>query len=149
MTKLTLILVRSDAGDGGWSLYPPGTSDEEIREGKVPPLRTGTSEFDEETHRWSEPSDTTRAITQSYYEAGFSGDELVSRKRATGESDLVFGRVVGPDDLAQDQEELFSSLQHAEACISVKWEDTVGADWVNATDVMKHYVATPKSKIFL
>ena len=36
-----LILTRSDAGDGGWSLHPPDTTDEQIATGEVLPLLTG------------------------------------------------------------------------------------------------------------
>lgn len=36
-----LVLTRSDAGDGGWSLHAPGTTDEQIAEGDVAPLLTG------------------------------------------------------------------------------------------------------------
>lgn len=36
-----LILTRSDAGDSGWSLHPPDTTDEQIATGEVLPLLTG------------------------------------------------------------------------------------------------------------
>jgi hypothetical protein len=36
-----LVLVRSDRGDGGWSLYRPFATEEEIREGDTPPLLSG------------------------------------------------------------------------------------------------------------
>jgi hypothetical protein len=39
--KSPLILTRSDAGDGGWSLHPPDTTDEQIATGEVLPLLTG------------------------------------------------------------------------------------------------------------
>jgi hypothetical protein len=50
-----MILCRSDAGDGGWSLYPPGTSDEEIASGDVLPLLTGKAELDEDG-AWNAPT---------------------------------------------------------------------------------------------
>lgn len=44
-TVRDLILTRSDAGDGGWSLHPPRTTDEQIAEGDVAPLLTGDDAF--------------------------------------------------------------------------------------------------------
>ena len=38
-----LVLVRSDAGDGGWSLHAPGSSDEQIASGYAPCLVSGTA----------------------------------------------------------------------------------------------------------
>lgn len=38
-----LVLTRSDQGDGGWSLHPPGTTNDQIASGDVAPLATGTS----------------------------------------------------------------------------------------------------------
>ena len=38
-----LVLVRSDWGDGGWSLHPAGSSDTEIAEGLAPILASGTA----------------------------------------------------------------------------------------------------------
>jgi hypothetical protein len=52
----TMILCRSDAGDGGWSLYPPGTTDDDIASGNVLPLLTGEAERDEDGG-WSAPTD--------------------------------------------------------------------------------------------
>jgi len=39
-----LILCRSDAGDGGWSLHPPGTTDEAIASGDAHILASGEAE---------------------------------------------------------------------------------------------------------
>ena len=36
-----LVLCRSDAGDGGWSLHAPGSTDEDIASGDAPYLVTG------------------------------------------------------------------------------------------------------------
>ena len=36
------VICRSDFGDGGWSLHAPGSSDEDIAEGRALPLITGT-----------------------------------------------------------------------------------------------------------
>ena len=38
-----LVLVRSDLGDGGWSLHPAGSTDEDIAEGRAPVLASGTA----------------------------------------------------------------------------------------------------------
>jgi len=50
-----LILVRSDLGDGGWSLHMPGSSDEEIVEGDGF-LLSGTSEWDDDSQSWGRPN---------------------------------------------------------------------------------------------
>ena len=43
MTTSDLVLVRSDLGDGGWSLHPAGTTDEQIAEGEAIILASGTA----------------------------------------------------------------------------------------------------------
>lgn len=48
-----LILCRSDAGDGGWSLHPPGTTDEAIANGDARILASGEAERDGDG--WSRP----------------------------------------------------------------------------------------------
>lgn len=39
-----LILVRSDSGDGGWSLHAPDATDEDIASGDAPYLLSGEAE---------------------------------------------------------------------------------------------------------
>jgi hypothetical protein len=53
-----LVLTRSDQGDGGWSLHPPGTTDEQIANGDVAPLATGES-FPSAVlgKKWARPND--------------------------------------------------------------------------------------------
>lgn len=50
-----LVLCRSDAGDGGWSLHAPGTTDEDIASGEAPYLASGTATWDDELGAWSRP----------------------------------------------------------------------------------------------
>jgi hypothetical protein len=52
----TLVLCRSDAGDGGWSLHPPHTTDADIANGDAPILASGTAERDETTGWWNRPN---------------------------------------------------------------------------------------------
>ena len=40
-----LVLVRSDTGDGGWSLHPAGSTDEQIASGDAPYLGSGTAQW--------------------------------------------------------------------------------------------------------
>ena len=40
-----LVLVRSDTGDGGWSLHPAGSTDEQIASGDAPYLVSGTAQW--------------------------------------------------------------------------------------------------------
>lgn len=51
-----LVLVRSDTGDGGWSLHPPGSTDEQIADGSAPALLTGKAECDPDLGRWTGPT---------------------------------------------------------------------------------------------
>jgi hypothetical protein len=46
MDKGAMILCRSDAGGGGWSLHPPGTTDEAIANGDARILASGTADRD-------------------------------------------------------------------------------------------------------
>lgn len=39
-----LVLCRSDAGDGGWSLHPPGTTDASLADGSARTLADGNAE---------------------------------------------------------------------------------------------------------
>jgi hypothetical protein len=48
------VLVRSDAGDGGWSLYAPNATDEQIASGDEPPLSSGEAEL--EDGEWDRPN---------------------------------------------------------------------------------------------
>ena len=50
-----LLLVRSDAGDGGWSIHAPGTTLDGIREGEGL-LLSGTATWDAERDAWSAPT---------------------------------------------------------------------------------------------
>lgn len=56
MEAYRLTLVRSDAGDGGWSLYPPDTTDKEIAEGDALPLLTGTAIWNRRYGTWTCPT---------------------------------------------------------------------------------------------
>jgi hypothetical protein len=55
MTEHKLILCRSDTGDGGWSLHPPGSTDEQIASGDAPYLLSGDSKKNK-FGRWSRPN---------------------------------------------------------------------------------------------
>jgi len=55
MTTTNFVLVRSDAGDGGWSLHPPGYTPEQIAEGYAPWLVTGTAKMQSDGE-WDRPN---------------------------------------------------------------------------------------------
>ena len=55
-----LILVRSDLGDGGWSLHAPGTTDEQIAEGHGI-LLSGTANWDT---GWDRPNEADYAAAE-------------------------------------------------------------------------------------
>ncbi len=57
MTARSLILVRSDAGDGGWSLHPAGSTNEQIAEGEAPILASGTATWDTGLREWDRPNE--------------------------------------------------------------------------------------------
>jgi hypothetical protein len=48
-----LVLVRSDAGDGGWSLHAPGSTEEAIASGDATYLESGEAEMQD--GEWSRP----------------------------------------------------------------------------------------------
>jgi len=50
-----LILVRSDHGDGGWSLHNPDATDDERNHGDDI-LLTGTAEWDDDIGDWDRPN---------------------------------------------------------------------------------------------
>lgn len=52
----SLVLCRSDRGDGGWSLHAPGSTDEDIANGDAPYLVSGTAEWDEASNTWNRPN---------------------------------------------------------------------------------------------
>lgn len=51
-----LVLCRSDAGDGGWSLHAPRSTDEEIASGAAPYLVSGPAGKNA-TGGWSRPNE--------------------------------------------------------------------------------------------
>lgn len=55
MTADDFILVRSDAGDGGWSLHAAGSTDEDIAAGEAPAIASGPSEADADGG-WTRPN---------------------------------------------------------------------------------------------
>lgn len=54
--KVEIEVVRSDMGDGGWSLHPAGYSDADYAGGNVPLLASGGATMDEETGDWDRPN---------------------------------------------------------------------------------------------
>ncbi len=55
MPENAIILCRSDAGDGGWSLHRPGTTNEQIANGEGI-LLTGTATWDDAADHWDAPT---------------------------------------------------------------------------------------------
>ena len=51
-----LVLCRSDCGDGGWSLHPAGSTDEQIASGDAPVLVSGTAQWDDDEGDWDRPN---------------------------------------------------------------------------------------------
>lgn len=68
MRDHNLILVRSDQGDGGWSLHAPGVTDKEIAQGDAPPLLSGTATQDDQGE-WDRPDSTDYARAWTVYRA--------------------------------------------------------------------------------
>lgn len=55
ISKSDLYLIRSDEGNGGWSLHLKGTTDyEDI----APTLASGVSVWCDDTNDWSDPTPT-------------------------------------------------------------------------------------------
>jgi len=54
--KNDLVLCRSDAGDGGWSLHAPGSTDADIASGNAPALATGTAKWRKDMQDWDRPN---------------------------------------------------------------------------------------------
>jgi hypothetical protein len=55
----SLQLLRSDKGDGGWSLHAPWALPREIASGEEPPLLTGTAQQDGDGE-WDRPDRADR-----------------------------------------------------------------------------------------
>ena len=51
-----LVLCRSDCGDGGWSLHPAGSTDEQIASGDAPVLVSGPAQWDDDEGCWDRPN---------------------------------------------------------------------------------------------
>jgi hypothetical protein len=50
------VLVRSDQGDGGWSIHAPGSTDKDIAAGDAPYLVCGKARWNDITQTWSRPN---------------------------------------------------------------------------------------------
>lgn len=57
-------MVRSDMGDGGWSLHPAGYCDEDYADGHVPLLASGEATRDHETGDWDRPNSEDYAAAE-------------------------------------------------------------------------------------
>jgi hypothetical protein len=62
-TSDKLILVRSDQGDGGWSLHAPWATADQIASGDGPPLQIGSADYTSDGE-WARPDrfDYARAM---------------------------------------------------------------------------------------
>ena len=95
--KSPLILTRSDAGDGGWSLHPPDTTDEQIATGEVLPLLTGDDPAGPTHADYAEAC--VRCLTRQA-KAALAATVLAIGARVEGgdtEEDYDTGRVVAVD----------------------------------------------------
>ena len=61
-----LVLCRSDAGDGGWSLHAPGSTDEDIATGEAPALTSGPSGKNR-GGKWLRPNARDYAAAQDFF----------------------------------------------------------------------------------
>lgn len=57
-------MVRSDTGDGGWSLHPAGYEDADYASGNVPVLASGEATQDPLTKEWDRPNDADYAAAE-------------------------------------------------------------------------------------
>jgi len=63
-----LVLCRSDSGDGGWSLHPPGSTDEQIANGTSPCLSFGPAAWSEDAQDWDRPNSLDyHHATEAYF----------------------------------------------------------------------------------
>lgn len=58
----SMILIRSDGGDGGWSLHPAGYPDEQYADGTVPTLAEGEAEWVD--GGWNRPTEADWAAAE-------------------------------------------------------------------------------------
>ena len=65
-TDHDFVLARSDAGDGGWSLHAPGTTDEDIATGEAPALTSGPSGKNR-GGKWLRPHARDYAAARDFY----------------------------------------------------------------------------------
>jgi hypothetical protein len=56
MKATQFVLCRSDQGDGGWSLHPPGSTDRDIAQGDAPILASGPASWSEAKDAWDRPN---------------------------------------------------------------------------------------------
>jgi len=84
-----LVICRSDAGDGGWSLHPPGTTDASLADGSARTLAYGHAERSADGE-WDRPSAEDRHA--AWDECGPNtalsiGVEIVYGKRSVDDAD--------------------------------------------------------------
>ena len=85
-----LVLCRSDAGDGGWSLHAPGSSDEDIASGKSPPLASGEATWDSTVNDWDRPN------AEDYIAAAFEAGRADELKADADVFDAFVRRGINP-----------------------------------------------------
>lgn len=62
--SMKIKLVRSDMGDGGWSLHPAGYDDKDFAAGNVPVLVSGIAEWDDALGEWDRPNEADYAAAE-------------------------------------------------------------------------------------
>lgn len=120
------VLCRSDNGDGGWSLHAPGTTDDDVREGRGL-LVSGPAEWDGETGTWSRPNERDYQIAEEVYQGEPAKFSVGDRVQAgwPGTEDYDTGRVIQIDD----EHPRLSEIRYL-----VGW-DTCVATWLSESDL--------------
>ena len=108
-----LILCRSDAGDGGWSLHAPGSTDEAIANGDAPALAVGTAYRDGDG--WNRPNAADERLAWSEIgpnSTSHIGIEIVAGARSVDDADKERAREAAAAEL--NRAEVFAVTAEAE-----------------------------------
>lgn len=132
---IDLILCRSDAGDGGWSLHPHGTTDEAIASGDARILASGDAEM--VGGEWSRPN------AEDYAEAVLA---LGPNGRTSIGIDVVYGaRSVDDEDRDRARAAAARVLNHAGlraadayAEYQRQWDEHQGPDLLTGVAAVWH-----------
>jgi hypothetical protein len=113
-----MVLCRSDAGDGGWSLHPPGTTDDEIASGDARILASGDAERTTDGH-WSRPDPADYLRAEMAYRRITSRDDMMTASSEMEDAKKAIEAAMQNAERTSDEDQMNSIAQQNDRPVRV------------------------------